>query len=127
MSQLPTWLLRQMEVDPKRFLPYAGHVCPDTVLLMDNSVLAMIHLHGLPFELQTMQERLGRRDRINTLLRSLADSDRTLHLHMVRHLGAPEAPQPSAASPFVSGLIHQTFPLQNRISMCYTVVNRTWD
>ena len=105
MSQLPTWLLRQMEVDPKRFLPYAGHVCPDTVLLMDNSVLAMIYLHGLPFELQTMQERLGRRDRINTLLRSLADSDRTLHLHMVRHLGTPQAPQPSAASPFVSGLM----------------------
>jgi type IV secretion system protein VirB4 len=103
--RIPEWLLRQMEADPKRFIPYAGHVTPETVLLCDNSALAVVHLHGLPFELVAMAARTARRDRINTLLRSLADADRTICLHMVRHLGASEPPQPVGGTPFVQGLM----------------------
>jgi type IV secretion system protein VirB4 len=71
---IPGWRLRQMEADPKRLVPYAGHVTLQKAVLMDNSALAMIHLHGMPFELASMAVRTARRDRINTLLRSLADS-----------------------------------------------------
>src|SRR5690242_4032138 len=104
-KNFPGGLIRQMEADPKRFLPYAGHVSAETAMLMDNSLMAMIHLHGLPFELMPMDARRNRRERINTLLRQLADSDRTLHLHMVRHQGASIPPQPTAAGQFVQGLM----------------------
>lgn len=103
--RFPLWLSKLIEADPERFVPYAGHVEPRLVMMMDGSILAMLHLHGLPFELSPPAIRNARMDRINTMLRSLADTDLTLCFHMVRHLGASVAPQPEAKSIFVRGLV----------------------
>jgi type IV secretion system protein VirB4 len=102
---IPGWLARQLEADPETFIPYAGHIEPGIVMLMDGSYLAMSHLHGPPFELAAGAGRNARTDGINTLLRSLTDTDLTLCFHLVRHLGASDPPQPTATSPFVRGLL----------------------
>lgn len=102
---LPRWLSKLIEEDPERLIPYAGHVEPGIVKMMDGSDLAMLHLHGMPFELASAAVRNARLDRINTLLRSLADSDLTLCFHMVRHHGISNAPQPTAQGNFVRGLM----------------------
>jgi type IV secretion system protein VirB4 len=101
----PRWFSKLVEADPERFVPYAGHIEPNIVMMMDGSLLAILHLHGMPFELTPVAIRNARMDRINTLLRSLADTDLTLCFHMVRHLGISEAPQPAATSHFVRGLM----------------------
>jgi type IV secretion system protein VirB4 len=102
---LPRWLSKLLEADPERFVPYAGHVEPQIVLTLDGSAVAMQSMHGPAFELASTEVRNARVERINTLLRSLADTDLTLCFHMVRHLSAAVAPQPIASSFFVRGLM----------------------
>jgi type IV secretion system protein VirB4 len=101
----PRWIKRLLEDDPEHFVPYAGHIRPQIVMQMDESMLAMMHLHGLPFELASPAVRNNRMNGINTLLRSLADTDLTLCFHLVRHFGVSAAPQPTTTGQFVHGLM----------------------
>src|SRR6185295_12399984 len=78
---------------------------PHVVMLMDGSIMIMFRLHGMPFELEDVPVRVGRRDRINTLLRILAGNDLTISFHMVRYRGAAPIPQRVAKSPFVRTLM----------------------
>ena len=102
---LPGWLADQFEVDLRRAIPAVGHITPNVVMNFDGTVTAMLALHGTPFELTAPSVRNGRRERINTLLRTIADADTTICLHLVRYHGAPPAPQPEANSEFVRGLM----------------------
>lgn len=103
---MPKWITRQIESKPEKYIPYAGHVEPDIGMTMDNSIFGMIHLHGLPFELLSRTTRNARMERINTLLRSLADTDLSLCINLVRHRGASAAPQPISKNEFVRGLMY---------------------
>lgn len=69
-----------------RYLPYIGHVGPQTVLLDDGSLLAMAHVAGLPFELEDNAARNSRVRLMNTLYRNLADDNVIIHTHLIRHL-----------------------------------------
>ena len=102
---LPGWLADQFEVDLRRAIPAVGHITPNVVMNFDGTVTAMLALHGTPFELTAPSVRNGRRERINTLLRTIADAETTICLHLVRYHGAPPAPQPEANSEFVRGLM----------------------
>lgn len=114
-NRMPAWLNRQIEADPERFVPYAGHVEPQIVQLLDGSYLAASVLHGLPFELAPIDLRNARVQRINTLLRSLADIDLTVCFHLVRHERVSDAPQPIAEGGFVRNLManYRTTALSN--------------
>lgn len=90
---IPSWLQYALAPDPENYIPYAGHIKPDVVKLFDRSVMAMLHLHGKPFELVPHEERNNRADQINTLLRQCSDADLTVCFHLVRHEGVPPAPQ----------------------------------
>src|ERR1700722_16548702 len=59
----------------EQFVPYAGHISEDVVLLMDGSVLACIRLTGSPYQLEGPGTRNARAERVNTLLRNIADDN----------------------------------------------------
>lgn len=107
MVDLPEWITRLTEANPQQYLPYAGHSeDPKVAITFDNSLLAMIQLHGLPFELMPVGARRARVSLINTLLRRLADADLSLFFHMVHHNNAASpAPQPTSSVEFVRNLM----------------------
>jgi type IV secretion system protein VirB4 len=104
---LPRWISRLIEPPPDRFVPYAGHVGDkgDVVMLMDKSLMAMLHLHGTAFELASNAERNARMERINTLMRSVSDTAITLCFHLVRHPDTSVGPQIMASQGFVHRLM----------------------
>ncbi len=67
------------------YLPYVGHIGPQTLLLEDGSVLAMARLDGVSFELEDHEVRNGRLRTLNTLFRNIADDNIALTTHLVRH------------------------------------------
>ena len=68
-----------------QYLPYIGHIGPQTVLLEDGSLLAMAHVTGLPFEMADHATRNARLRLLNVLYRNMADDNLTLSTHLVRH------------------------------------------
>ncbi len=67
------------------YLPYVGHVGPQTVLLEDGSVLAMAQISGVPFELEDHAQRNARLRALNTLFRNIADDNIAIYSHLVRY------------------------------------------
>ena len=77
-----------------KYLPYIGHVGPQTVLLESGALLAMAHIEGTPFELADHGARNARLRLLNTLYRNIADDNVAIHTHLVRHADlAPDAPR----------------------------------
>lgn len=77
-----------------RYLPYVGHIGPQTILLDSGALLAMAHVEGSPFELAANSVRNARLRLLNTLYRNLADDNVTIYTHLIRHPDlAEEAPR----------------------------------
>jgi type IV secretion system protein VirB4 len=68
-----------------KYLPYLGHVGPQTVLLENGSLVAMARVQGHPFELEDHSDRNARLRLLNTLYRNLADDNVTVYTHLIRH------------------------------------------
>ena len=81
-----------------QYLPYIGHIGPQTLLLESGALLAMAHVEGQAFELADHAARNARLRLLNTLYRNLADDNVTIHTHLVRH--ADLAAQARAPVPF---------------------------
>jgi type IV secretion system protein VirB4 len=75
------------------YLPYLGHIGPETVLLEDGCLLAMAEVSGVPFELEDHSSRNARLRSLNTVFRNIADDNIALCSHLVRH-PVTEAPYP---------------------------------
>jgi type IV secretion system protein VirB4 len=97
---IPGWLQYIAAPDPEKYIPYAGHIRPNVEKLYDRSVLAMLRLHGRPFELAPHEERNNRKEQVNTLLRQCADPSVTVCFHLVRHDAVPPPPQRLAPEGF---------------------------
>jgi type IV secretion system protein VirB4 len=69
----------------ERYLPFAGHIGPETALLDNGALLAMGHVQGQPFELADHAIRNARLRRLNTLYRNLADDNIIIHTYLVKH------------------------------------------
>jgi type IV secretion system protein VirB4 len=67
------------------YLPFVGHVGPQTVLLEDGSLLAMAHIDGAPFELEDHAQRNAKLRGLNTLFRNISDDNIAIYSHLVRH------------------------------------------
>lgn len=77
-----------------RYLPYAGHIGPQTVLLGSGALMAMGHVPGVSFELADHGARNARLRLLNTVYRNIADDNVAIYTHLIRHLDtAPEAPR----------------------------------
>ena len=105
MFDVPRFVAEQFEADRERFIPYAGHIEPNVVVLMDGSIMAMMRLHGTPFELESPSLRNARTERINTLLRTVGDIDLSICIHLVRHQSVSHPPQSVPQGEFTRGLI----------------------
>jgi type IV secretion system protein VirB4 len=68
------------------YLPYVGHIGPQTILLEDGSLLAMATINGVPFELEDHAQRNAKLRALNTLFRNIADDNIAIYTHLVRHL-----------------------------------------
>jgi type IV secretion system protein VirB4 len=67
------------------YLPYVGHIGPQTVLLEDGSLLAMAQVNGVPFEMEDHAQRNAKLRALNTLFRNIADDNVAIYSHLVRH------------------------------------------
>jgi len=65
----------RFETRQDEFLPYLGHIKPNVVANESGSVMAMISLPGLPFELDANEVRNARPHRINSLLQMVGDDN----------------------------------------------------
>lgn len=75
----------------ERYLPFAGHIGPETALLDNGALLAMGHVQGQPFELADHAIRNARLRRLNTLYRNLADDNIIIHTYLVKHAETNQA------------------------------------
>jgi type IV secretion system protein VirB4 len=66
------------------FLPYLGHIKPNVVALDDASLMAMVWVPSLPFELDDNGARNARPHGINSLLQMVCDDNVTAHVNFVR-------------------------------------------
>lgn len=77
-----------------RYLPYAGHIGPQAVLLDSGALMAMGHVAGIPFELADHGARNARLRLLNTVYRNIADDNVAIYTHLIRHADTtPEAPR----------------------------------
>ncbi len=67
------------------YLPYLGHVGPQTVLMEDGSLLAMAEVAGVPFELEDDSSRNARLRLLNTVFRNISDDNVAVCTHLVRY------------------------------------------
>lgn len=86
------------ERSAERYLPYVGHVGPQTVLLDSGALLAMGCVSGQAFELADHAIRNARLRLLNTLYRNIADDNVVIHTYLVR--SADE--EPTAGTQFRS-------------------------
>ncbi len=86
------------------YLPYVGHIGPQTVLLEDGSVLAMAQINGVPFELEDHAQRNARLRTLNTLFRNVADDNIAIYSHLVRHASSDAADKHCFRSAFAQNL-----------------------
>lgn len=100
-----------------KYLPYIGHIGPQTLLLEDGSLLAMAHIQGHPFELEDHADRNSRLRLLNTLYRNLADDNVTVYTHLIRHIDLREHKLGSFRSGFASALdsAYRKLVLANRL------------
>ncbi len=77
-----------------RYLPYVGHIGPQTVLLENGALLAMGHVAGVPFELADHAARNARLRLLNTVYRNIADDNVAIYTYLIRHADTtPTAPR----------------------------------
>ena len=87
-----------------QYLPYVGHIGPQTVLLESGALLAMGHVEGQAFELADHALRNARLQRLNTTYRNLADDNVAIHTHLIRHADLVVAPARQFRSGFAQAL-----------------------
>lgn len=87
-----------------RYLPYIGHIGPQTVLLDNGAVMAMAHIEGTPFELADHTARNARLRLLNTLYRNLADDNVAIYTYLIRHPDLSVDPPRQFRSRFGSAL-----------------------
>lgn len=94
-----TSLFRERE--PEEYLPYLGHVSNGIVLLDNGSLLAMLRLDGVAWELADADEINSRHEMLSGLLRNIADERFVLTSHLVRTMDdGKQHPQTSCRSSF---------------------------
>jgi type IV secretion system protein VirB4 len=118
--QAAPWL--SIETDGSEFVPDLHHIADNLVLLADGSLLAMIHVPGYPFELESMAARNIRRRQINDLIRGIADNNVVLSIHLAHHLHVPPLP----TGRFRSGFARRLFAAYQRNVLNGRLVANDW-
>ena len=65
-------------------IPYTAHYDDNTVITKDDGLVQVIRIEGLHFESLTAQQIKQFEQRRNTVLRSIAGSDRGIYVHLIR-------------------------------------------
>jgi type IV secretion system protein VirB4 len=78
---------RRFERLPELYAPYVGHVRNGVVLLTDGSLMTMMSLKGMPYELVAPVIRKNRANVFNDLVRQLPVE--VLNVHLVKHEADP--------------------------------------
>jgi type IV secretion system protein VirB4 len=99
-------LARWFDRSPERYVPYAGHISREIALLLDGSVMAVLKLSGVAYELEANAVRNGRLGVLNHIFRHLADSNVVLYSHLVRHGRVPAYPRQDEDAPSNSFTAH---------------------
>jgi len=94
----------RIERSAAQYLPYIGHIGPQTLLLESGALLAMAHVEGQAFELADHAARNARLRLLNTIYRNLADDNVTIHTHLIRHVDLAAMPARRFRSGFARAL-----------------------
>lgn len=77
------WRVAKREREPEEFLPYARHV-GDVVVTDDGTLLAVLRLDGISFETADKSDLNGWHEKLNSILRNVADERVAWVTHVVR-------------------------------------------
>lgn len=67
------------------FFPYIDHINLNTMMLADNSLLAVIQMPGVPFTTVMNTDRNGFKHRSTAFLNATADDNVEVHIHLIKH------------------------------------------
>jgi type IV secretion system protein VirB4 len=113
----------RFETRQDEFLPYLGHIKPNVVANESGSVMAMISLPGLPFELDANEVRNARPHRINSLLQMVGDDNVTIHTNFVHGDAEPQLIQ---GGEFLTKFSRETYREYERKTFGDSVKTNTW-
>lgn len=68
----------------REILPYTVHYDDETIITKDDGLVQVIKLDGLYYESLTLQQIKQFERQRNTILRSIANSDRGIYVHLIR-------------------------------------------
>lgn len=93
------------EREPEEYVPYVGHVSNGIVALDNDSLLAMLRIDGVAWEMAETGEINARHAGLNNLLRNLANDKLVLTTHLVRTMDAGDGyPVAECSSVFARSL-----------------------
>lgn len=81
-TKLPAFTV---ETDGSEFVPDLHHIHENIVLLADGRLVAVVKVPSYAYELESMASRNVRRRQINNVVRGIADTNVTQHVHLCRH------------------------------------------
>jgi len=94
-----------LEREPDTYVPYIGHAAPNIVMLDDGSLLAMLHIDGMPFETTDPAIINALHAQRNVLLRNIASDRIMLQTHVIRTLtDDSDYPKEKCSSAFACSL-----------------------
>ena len=74
------------EFNSNPYFPYIDHIAPATMLLADNSVMAVLRGPGAPFKLLANAQRDGLKHRLTAFLNAASGNKNVeLHIHLTKH------------------------------------------
>lgn len=100
-SGVASWGRREQKAGDR--LPYARHLDGRTIALRDGSIIAGIHLAGLPFETEDAAQLDHMLQVREVMLRSIIDARFVVYHHVIRRRVAVSSPG-AASEPFVADL-----------------------
>lgn len=77
------WRIAKREREPEEFLPYARHV-GDVIVTDDGALIAVLQLDGISFETADKSDLNGWHEKLNSILRNVADERVSWVTHVVR-------------------------------------------
>ncbi|SMP80771.1 VirB4 family type IV secretion/conjugal transfer ATPase [Novosphingobium panipatense] len=85
VAERTPWRVLRNETEPGRYLPYVRHVDPHVVALENRDLMTMFRLDGLSFETADPADLNDWHEKLNGVLRNIADDRLALWTHIVRH------------------------------------------
>lgn len=122
LAERTPWRVLRHEIEPTRFLPYARHIDTHVIALDNRDLMTMFRLDGISFETADPADLNDWHEKLNGVLRNIADERLAIWTHIVRH-EVSDYPEGQFRSEFASHLDRQ---YRERVTAKRMFVNRLY-